>query len=261
MRFGSSTLFFQERSVREALQSIARCGFQAAEVWMEHLWWTGEAPEEVAQWARRLGLELSLHGASYDLNIASTNQGIRQESLRQVEESIITAARLGAETVVLHPGRLSSSRDSMDECWERLEEAVALIDGWADREGIRIGLEAMEKRFKEVYVTPADVRRLLSKGWTNIGLTLDIAHAYTLMDPVDYIAQLDNQWITHVHLSDSAAEAVHVPLGRGQLDIAAALRALGERYDGLVSLEGYVPDRGEETVRSNLAYLQHLGWM
>lgn len=261
MQFGCSTWFLRERSVKQALEGIFRCGFAAAEVWMEHLWRTGESPEEVARWAQALDLELSLHGASYDVNITSTNPGIRQESLRQVQESIVTAARLGAEVVVLHPGRLSSSRDNADECWEQLIEAVTLMDEWADREGVSVGLEAMEKRAKEVYVSPADVRRLLSMNWSNVGLTLDIAHAYTLMNPVDYIAQLDNQWITHVHLSDSAVEAVHVPLGRGQLDIAVTLKALSERYDGLVSLEGYVPGRGEETMRSNLAYLQQLGWM
>jgi len=261
MRFGSSTLLLQERSVCEALEGIARCGFQAAEVWIEHLWRTGESPEKVARWARALELELSLHGASYDVNISSTNPGIRRESLCQAKESIVTAARLGAEVVVLHPGRLSSSRGSIEECWKRLQEAVVLMDEWADREGVKVGLEAMENRPREVYVSPADVHRLLSVGWTNIGLTLDIAHAYTLMDPVDYVAQLDSRWIIHVHLSDSTEEIVHVPLGHGQLDINAILRALSERYDGLVILEGYVPNQSEETVCSNRVYLQRLGWM
>ncbi len=261
MRFSSSTWFLGERSVKEALEVIARCGFTAAEVWMEHLWRTGEPPEEVKERARTLGMQLSLHGASYDLNIASANLGIRQESLRQVHESIVTAARLGAMVVVLHPGRLSASRGSVDDCWQWLTEAVALMDQWAGQEGVRVGLEAMEKRPKEIYVSPADVRRMLSKGWSNVGLTLDIAHTYTLMDPLDYMAQLDNAWISHVHLSDSSAKGVHVPLGRGQLDVAAALTGLSQRYQGLVNLEGYVPGRGEETICHNFAYLRSLGWV
>ncbi|UCC77967.1 MAG: sugar phosphate isomerase/epimerase [Anaerolineales bacterium] len=261
MRFSSSTWFLGERSVKEALEVIARCGFTAAEVWMEHLLRTGEPPEEVRERAQTLAMSLSLHGASYDLNVASVNPGIRQESLRQVHQSIITAAHLGAAIVVLHPGRLSASRGSVDDCWQWLTEAVALMDQWASQEGVCVGLEAMEKRAKEIYVTPADVRRMLSKGWRNVGLTLDIAHAYTLMDPVDYMAQLDDAWITHVHLSDSTAERVHVPLGRGQLDVSAALTGLSQRYQGVVNLEGYVPGRGEETICHNFAYLQRLGWV
>jgi sugar phosphate isomerase/epimerase len=261
VRFGCSTSFLAERTVKQALEGIAGCGFTAAEVWAEHLWRTGEPPEEVKQRAQTLDMQLSVHGAFYDLNVASANPGIRQESLRQAHESILTAARLEATVLVLHPGRLSASKGSVEDCWQWLTEAVAMMDEWASQEGVRIGLEAMEKRRKEIYVSPSDVRRMLSKGWRNIGLTLDIAHAHTVMDPVDYMAELENSWIVHVHLSDSSAERVHVPLGRGQIDVATALTALSQRYQGLVNLEGYVPGRGEETIRHNFAYLQELGWV
>lgn len=261
MRFGTSTWFFQEYSVTEALTRISACGFSLAEIWMEHLWRSGQSVEEITRHAAKLNMELTLHSTSYDVNITSTNPGICKESLRQVEEGIVLAKRLGVTNMTIHPGHLSSSKGNVEDCWMRLRDTFVLIDEWAQREDVRIGIEAMEKRPKEIYMLPDHIRRLLSEGWSHLGLTLDIAHTFTHINPVDYIQQLDPQWITHVHLSDGSRKTTHLPLGQGEIDIDAALRALSKVYDGTVVLEGIIPLKGQECVCSNKAYLQRSGWM
>ena len=115
MRFGTSTWFFQEYPVIEALKHIWDCGFHAAEIWMEHLWKPEQSTKEIIRYAQDLGMELTLHSSSYDLNITSTNPGIRQESLRQVKQSILIGKQLGVKTVVVHPGHLSSSKGNVDD--------------------------------------------------------------------------------------------------------------------------------------------------
>jgi sugar phosphate isomerase/epimerase len=254
-------MFFQETSVCEALEKIARYGFQAAEVWMHHLFQTYENPKYIARRGQALGLELSLHAAAYDVNVTSTTPGIREESLRQIYQSIVTAAQLEAKIVIVHPGRLSTGRGSVETCWQLMNTALAQINEWALAEGIPVGLESMEKRPKEVFVTPADMMRLLRPEWKAIGFTLDLAHAYTFMDPVAYIEQFDPQRMLHVHFSDSGDHAVHAPLGTGKMDLPAALSALSKKFNGLAIIEGYVPGRGDETVSNNAAYLKKLGWI
>lgn len=260
MHFGASTLFFRERSVKEALEAIVNAGYTAAEVWVEHLWWTGERPADVAARAHSLGLTLSAHAASYDLNIASSNAGIRQESLRQVALSVAMAAEMGVQIIVVHPGRLSSSRDRVEDFWDRLFDAVERIEQWALEHDVRVGLELMERRPREFFMTPEDGERLMSHTWNHVGLTVDIAHLKTLGDPVELLSRVHPAWIAHVHLSDNLPHQTHVPLGQGCIDLRAALSTLGTRYNGLVSLEGYVPGRGEEVVTANLAYLRDLGF-
>ncbi len=259
MRFGTSSWFFQEYSVVEALEHIRDAGFSVAEIWMEHLWNSGESPEHIAEYARKSGLELTLHSASYDVNITSTNTGIRKESLRQVEQSIVTAKRLGVQTVVVHPGRLTSSKEDVDSCWPRLEEAFSLIDRWACRENVMVGIEAMEKRPKEIYMLPEHIERMMGMGLSKLGVTLDIAHTFTHGKPVEYIQQLRKDWIVHAHLSDGSRKVTHLPLGQGEIDLPAALQALQQLYNGRVVIEGCVPLQGRETVRSNQAYLQRQG--
>jgi len=261
MRFGTSTWFFQEYSVNQALSSILECGFHAAEIWMEHLWNSEDSPEEIARHARELDMELTLHCTSYDLNPTSTNPGIRHESLRQIQQSIIVGKQLGAKVVVVHPGRLSSSKGDIEKGWTLLEETFARINTWAQQQQLVVGIEAMEKQAGQLYMLPEHINRMLSMGWSNLGLTLDIAHTFTHMDPVKYIRQLTSQWIVHVHLSDGSREATHLPLGKGEINIDAALRELHKIYDGLVIIEGVIPLHGLETVSNNRAYLQKLRWM
>ena len=261
LRFGCSTWFFQEYSVTEALQIIERCGFPAAEIWMEHLWKSSEPLGTIRALAERLGLTLSLHAASYDLNITSANPWIRRESMRQIEDSISAAADLGAEPVVVHAGRLSSSRGDVEEYWRLMEEAFDFLDQAAAGSGINVGIEVMEKRSKERFVGPEDVRRLMSRGWNRLGLTVDLAHIQTVMDHEQFFSRIDDEWILHVHLSDFSPESTHMPLGRGKMDIDRALQALQTRYQGIVVLEGFVRGSGPQTIEANRDYLRDHGWM
>jgi sugar phosphate isomerase/epimerase len=260
-RFGCSSWFFQELSIAEALQTIEGSSFSAAEIWMEHLWKSSESPGDLRILAKDLGLSLSLHAASYDVNIASTNPGIRKESLRQIEESLRVAGELGARPVVVHAGRLSSSKGDLHEYWRLLVDAFDHLQHAAVENGAEVAIEVMEKRPKERFVGPEDVHRLMVGDHCNMGLTVDLAHIRTVMDHREFFSRIPSKWIIHAHLSDSAPGATHVPLGRGSLDIDGALRALHSYYRGVVIVEGYVPGEGLKTIRHNRDYLQEHGWM
>jgi sugar phosphate isomerase/epimerase len=123
-----------------------------------------------------------------------------------------------------------------------------------------IGLESMANLPKHQYTNPESIRRILTKGWSNIGLTFDVANVCTHMDPVLFLQQLDPEWIVHVHLSDSSSKATHLPLGEGDLDLQKILCELDKVYDGLVIVEGAIPHQGRASTGANKAYLQKLGW-
>jgi len=261
MRFGASSYFLKDRCVTEALDFIARLGYDSAEIWMEHYWSGGQRPATIARHARTLGLDLTIHAASYDLNITSTNISIRRESRRQIRSSLQLAAAVGARIVVVHPGALSSSKGDRSATWQSLEETMALLDEWAKEDGVEVGLENMEKRAKEIFVAPDDVTRLFSHPWKHIRLTLDLAHTVTVMDPLSFLNQMRAEWICHVHFSDNTPSTTHLPLGEGQLPVVEILKALSRIYGGIVSLEGYNPGEGEKLLTHNMAYLRHHGFV
>lgn len=261
MKFGTSSWFFQEKPVVAALQTINRIGFKAVEIWMEHVLKTGEDLNKIKSAAEQLDMDISLHGTSYDTNLTSINRGIRKESYKQAEEAIIMGRRINAKAVVIHPGRLSSSKGDKKEYWEMLLNSFAFIDRAAVREGVEVAIEAMEKRSREIYVMPEDVEYMLNREWRNIKLTFDIAHSYTAMEPVEYLKRIRKNWICHVHLSDGSQATTHLPLGNGNIDIDSTLKALNTFYKGLVIIEGYVPGNGKKVVRENFNYLKKHGWV
>lgn len=258
LQFGASSLFLRHLSAAEAVAGIGRVGYRGAEVWISHLWRSGGRAAEVRRTVGDLGLRLTAHATSYDLNITSVNPAIRQVSLEQVRRSLEEAAELGAEVVTVHPGAMSSSRARPEEYWPELEEAVALIDGWAHELGLPVGLELMERRPKEFFMLPADAARLDGRQPGRVGLTVDIAHANSHMDPLRFLNQLDRTRIFHVHLSDNSPQETHLPLGQGKVDVAAVLGWLSGWYRGLVVLEGYGNQGGEELLTANLDYLRRL---
>jgi sugar phosphate isomerase/epimerase len=260
MQFGASTYFLQERSVTEALDVIARLGYATAEIWMEHYWSSGERPRTIGRRARALGLGLTVHAASHDVNILSSNPGICRVSKQQIRSSMKLAREIGATVVVVHPGMLSASRGDSTAAWEKLLETTSMLDDWAQEEDLMVGLENMEKRRKEIFALPQDLGRLFNHSWQKVRLTLDLAHMQTHMDALTYLRQIQPQWICHIHLSDNDPTTTHLPLGHGQLPISDLLNDLRTHYDGIISLEGYVPGEGERILTENMAYLRRLGF-
>ena len=54
-------------------------------------------------------LRTCVHSCSWDLNLASMNQGIREMSIKQVEASMRLAAELEAMELTVHPGTYDTS--------------------------------------------------------------------------------------------------------------------------------------------------------
>ncbi len=119
----------------------------------------------------------------------------------------------------------------------------------------------MEKRKKELFVFPEEIKRLISMGWKRLGLTVDLAHIQSVMDHELFLSSLDKEWIIHTHLSDFTLNSTHVPLGHGSMDIDKALAVLSKYYQGNVILEGFVRGQAQKTVQGNVDYLRTHGWM
>lgn len=260
MEFGLSTTILRDLSVTTALEVIAQAGFASAEIWIEHLWQSGETPEEIRRRAAELRLALTVHAPIVDLNLSSANRGIRRESRRQIEEALAIAARLDATIVTVHPGRLSSKL-TVDACWELFLEAVAACDEIALREGLLVAFEGMEQRAKEYFITPAEIQRLFDHPWKATGLTVDLAHACTVMDPVAYLTQIPQAQVVHAHCSDQNAAKTHLPLGEGTVDVVLLLQMLGTWFSGRVVVEGAMPARGADIAPANAAYLRRHGFI
>lgn len=138
-RFAPATRLLWQAGVLGALEQIAGAGFGAAEVWSSHLTESRASAKQVRQKANELQMRLSLHAPSYDLNPLSSNTEVRSLSRRLVLDSLELAAQMGAKTVVVHPGALSSSTDNPEDYWGRLEEYAVQLDAKSRQFGFNGG--------------------------------------------------------------------------------------------------------------------------
>jgi sugar phosphate isomerase/epimerase len=259
--FAPATRLLWASGVLGALESIARAGFQGAEVWAHHLWDSRTKAEEAGRLANELGLRLSVHAPAYDLNPLSSNPEIRAVSQRQVLGSLEDAHLMGAGLVVVHPGALSSSTDDPEEYWGRLEDFAGQLNERAASLGLTIGIEGMErKRLQFVTDLPALERLsaiLERNGLDRVGITLDVAHAATLGDPIQFVMNAPR--VVHGHLSDNSERKTHALLGEGKVDLSSVIPALLARLPGgMIAIEGrFAADEMRALARAREALLPY----
>lgn len=254
MRVGTTTMVFWNEPAAAAVRKIAAAGFDAAEIWIEHVDRWGDEAEyrRVARALEETGLAATVHCPILDLNITSPNAGIRAESLRQQARALRKARDLGAELLVLHPGRVASKWDDVEEHRELQRETLEYLLEEARALHVRIGLENMELHHSLHTVRTAEQTAQLLSLFSDplLGVTFDMAHMGDQSLCVDFIRRLGPR-LFHVHVSDAGADGrPHVPLGTGVLNITelvAELRA--QRFDGILSLEVVIPGADVDLLR------------
>lgn len=210
-----------DRRLHEVQHDLTAAGI-GVEVMCEspHAWpppvdWTGRNP-------------LTLHAPILGINIASTNPGIREESVRQMIATVNEAARLGARGVVVHPG-IPPYREIMPrdrglpyaiESLRRIAEAGAAsgVEVYVENmpavslaEGMRpigFGYAVAHEELRAIYE---------AVGHPSLRLCLDVGHAYLAGRPV-LDALLADPDVVHVHVNDNHGQRdEHLAWGDGEI--------------------------------------------
>ncbi len=244
----SSTQLWGYR-VPEALTCAAELGYDIVEVWAEHVWTQGDDPEAVRWRAVELGLTVTVHSASWDLNLTARNAGVREASVQQVIRSIDLARAIGAAMITVHPGRTSLHGCDLPFHWELQVEAFRTLAEAGAQRRVQVNVELVEPIKREFLTEPEDANRLLAAvAHPNLGVTFDVAHIPLDRSPGALLRTLHR--LDEVHLSDATAQTLHVPLGQGGIDLGAAMATL-VRYGVPIVIEGYQVERTTELAAWN----------
>lgn len=63
--------------------------------------------KQIRQVKEEINMQLTMHAASWDLNLSSLNTGIRKQSVQEIIRSIELASQIGADNITFHPGKLT----------------------------------------------------------------------------------------------------------------------------------------------------------
>lgn len=206
------------------------------------------------------GLRLSLHMPIHGVNLTWPVRSVAAASLGELVRTLDLAGEIGADVVVIHPGRLPAEYVSFPEwherSWSLLRFALGLLLPRAARLGVRLALENLGNGRDRALVQTAQEHAAILGEFPELWACFDLGHLHTLGgSPREYIAAIAPRLI-HVHLHDNRGDwDAHLPLGEGTAPWREALWALEEHgFQGRIVLE--LPDA--EGLRRSLALLSSL---
>lgn len=267
MILGISTKVLRDYPLSKTIAIAQEFGYQEMEFWVDDLLTADIAIEEIIRRTDDSGIGRSVHLLTEDLNIASFNEPIRRESVRQEMEGLELAARLGARSATLHPGRKTAKTRTMEEAWTQQLRSIDALAQCAEDCGVKLCVEAMEQLSGEFILTGSDLDRIHSSlSRPHLAYTLDISHLHTVGNVYSQLDLAKHLPIGNVHISQSKGTKPHLALfdPAGEIDFRAALRKLREFYDGALIIEGYVAGQGREIARKSKQWYQEISsglWM
>jgi sugar phosphate isomerase/epimerase len=236
----------------EWMYRLEDAGFQGWEIVGEGLQKVeGEFKKRVREVHETTNLALSLHAPLSDINIASVNERMWEESIRQIKESMENTYEFIDDICVVHPGFFSPLSVQMPEkaVQKAIDSLTTLCEFAADR-GLRIAVENLTSANMLMGRYPDELIQLVrGVNMDNLGVCIDVAHANTTKKLDEFLgitAKVEDVEIIHMHASDNfGAEDLHLPLGEGNLDWRKVLQRINDNeYKGIVVLELYSLEAG-----------------
>ncbi|MDL4842676.1 sugar phosphate isomerase/epimerase family protein [Aquibacillus rhizosphaerae] len=238
--------------VNDVIKIAKLFNFDGVEVWAEHVWKYQTSIESILDATQSNDIELSLHAASWDLNLCALNEGIQKQSINEIENSLILAQKLGATNVTIHPGKRTLHNYWLEEHEQVLKSNLAYLARKACDFGVILSIEQMKHIKKEFITRPDKINHLIKALPDTVMTTFNIAHVPLDEHPEIYYEQIKR--INKVHLSDATQTQYHVPLGTGLIQLEPILTLLNNTNLPVV-IEGFENDRLLTHLQSNLKYL------
>ncbi|GAB4307306.1 MAG: sugar phosphate isomerase/epimerase [Methanobacteriaceae archaeon] len=219
MKIGFSTLALFMDSFEKFLDKASTDGFNLMEILCEGPYW----PRKVMLMDKRelevfdsYDIEIFLHSPTIDLNPASLNPGIRNETLLQINETIDLAAKIGAKAVTTHPGMIHRLEDRIRLlAREYAIETLLSASEYANERGINFSIENMPGKYAYFCNNFLEHQNFTKR--CQCHATLDVGHANTTQD-IESFFKMNN--ILYYHISDNNGEKdEHLSLGEGKLNL------------------------------------------
>lgn len=216
VRIGFSTLSLFWKSPPEWAEAARTDGFGSIEILCEGPQWPRHADAGgIVAGISGSGLEVYLHSPTIDLNPASMNPGIREETLRQLRETVDLAVAIGACYVTTHPGIVHKDKVRHIGA-EFARQVLGEAADYARSAGISLSIENMPAARQYLCNTPAELSDFRSH--CKCGVTIDVGHAILYAEPREFLRLGE---ISYLHVNDNMGERdQHLCPGEGILDLS-----------------------------------------
>lgn len=201
-------------------------------------------------------IEFTIHAPLSDINLASHNESIRNSSVAEIKKSMDSAAELGSEVVVVHPGYTPIlGRKLPTKIMEYNRKSLRECSLYAQEVGVFMCVENMPDIDGLLFKDLDELEELILS--IDAYMTLDVGHAhnngFTAEDMLKYSR------IKHIHLSNNdGTYDSHQALGNNNDDNGLDFNFL---FSGLKKIEydGHLVVEVEEAsaVDESIEYLNN----
>jgi sugar phosphate isomerase/epimerase len=192
-------------------------------------------------------IDVFLHSPTIDLNPGSLNPGIREETLKQLKETIDFAVKINAKAITTHPGLIHRLEERIRTYgMKHAIETIGNANDYAMEKGIKLSVENMPNNYKYFCNSAEEHQFFINKCGSYA--TVDTGHANTCKDVKAFF---DIKKIAYYHLNDNNGEKdQHLALGEGTFD----LNLLNGVDNGIIELNNY-----QNILKSKKLLLSNIG--
>jgi sugar phosphate isomerase/epimerase len=246
-KIGFSTLALFPNPLEDWLEFAVRDGFNMIEILCEGPYWPRVllSDNKSLEIFSSYDIDVFLHAPTVDLNPASVNPGIRDETLKQINETVELSVKIGAQAITTHPGYINRMEDRIRNLGLNFSiDIIKEANQHAKDRGVILSVENMPNKYSYFCNTPSEHAYFTEK--CECSATLDIGHANTSGNIDEFLSM---PRILYYHLSDNNGEKdQHLALGEGNLD----LKKLKGIDKVIIELNNYEKILKSKKVLSNL---------
>ncbi|MDM7912491.1 MAG: sugar phosphate isomerase/epimerase family protein [Methanotrichaceae archaeon] len=244
--FSSSALVDRPFDWAYQLEDLGYTGWEIVNEGRQKL--TAENIAEARQIAETTNLTITIHLPYSDLNLASMNQPIWEETVRQMKACLSLASGF-SRLAVVHPGHLSPLGMQMpDAAWGQNILGIQQICDHAADLGMRIAVENMVNMPALFGRRPEEILGILETvDRENVGFILDVGHANTNGNVEKFLELKDK--IIHAHIHDNHGQKdEHLPVGNGTVPWNKVAKAF-EGFKGRMVTESRSLEEGQRSLK------------
>ncbi len=200
------------------------------------------------------GLAVTVHAPFFDLNPGAIEPYVFEATAIRFRQTIAASSRLGARTIVFHPGYEYWKYGGMDHLWldASLQFWPAMIE-LAEEYELNLSLENIFEKH------PGTLLDLLDRiDSPRLGHCFDVGHwrLFSKTSLADWFSTLGHR-INHLHLHDNTGQRdEHRPIGEGDIDFAELFRLVnGLEQKPTMTLEAHSNDELDRSLANIQQYL------